>query len=238
MIVLKGHHTIVAAPGQEPLVNVTGNPGMATGGSGDVLAGMIASFAAQGMSPDRAAMRGLSARTRRGRRCGAVVAARHAAYRFDPGAGRTVFKSGIIGADFHAPPIFSFALSADGLQPVVVCGLFLASRGAGAPAVTGFSCDADVLSGYARQGEADPDGGGVSTPGADRAGNPGWTDHEVERRSHLPLSCTECPSGVDRRRFRRAPLDRALSTRWMRQGNRRRPLPRRRMVLRWYPVPL
>ena len=59
VIVLKGHRTIVAAPGQEPLVNVTGNPGMATGGSGDVLAGMIASFAAQGMSPDRAAMCGV-----------------------------------------------------------------------------------------------------------------------------------------------------------------------------------
>lgn len=43
--VLKGHHTVVAA-GDEESVNVTGNPGMGTGGSGDVLAGIIAGMAA------------------------------------------------------------------------------------------------------------------------------------------------------------------------------------------------
>ncbi len=59
VVVLKGHRTLVAAPGREPLVNVTGNPGMSTGGSGDVLAGMIASFAAQGMTPEQAAMCGV-----------------------------------------------------------------------------------------------------------------------------------------------------------------------------------
>lgn len=56
VLVLKGHRTVIAAPGQSLLVNTTGNPGMATGGSGDVLAGMIASFLAQGMEPFRAAM--------------------------------------------------------------------------------------------------------------------------------------------------------------------------------------
>lgn len=56
VVVLKGHRTVIAAPGQSLLVNTTGNPGMATGGSGDVLAGMIASFLAQGMEPFRAAM--------------------------------------------------------------------------------------------------------------------------------------------------------------------------------------
>lgn len=50
VIALKGHHTLV---GQEEQIrmNPTGNPGMSRGGSGDLLAGMIAAFAAQGMSP-------------------------------------------------------------------------------------------------------------------------------------------------------------------------------------------
>ena len=51
IVVLKGSGTIVAAAGREPLVNTTGNPGMATGGSGDVLAGVITGLAGQKRQP-------------------------------------------------------------------------------------------------------------------------------------------------------------------------------------------
>jgi NAD(P)H-hydrate epimerase len=47
-LVLKGYRTLVAAPTGEVTVNPTGNPGMATAGAGDVLAGMIGSLLAQG----------------------------------------------------------------------------------------------------------------------------------------------------------------------------------------------
>ena len=42
--VLKGSGTLMAAPGREMLHNPTGNPGLARGGSGDVLAGMLAAL--------------------------------------------------------------------------------------------------------------------------------------------------------------------------------------------------
>lgn len=58
-LVLKGHETLVAAPNRPLMVNPTGNPGMATGGSGDVLAGMIGSLLAQGLPPFEAAMCGV-----------------------------------------------------------------------------------------------------------------------------------------------------------------------------------
>jgi NAD(P)H-hydrate epimerase len=47
IVVLKGHRTLVAHPGGEVWVNTTGNPGMATGGTGDILTGMVAGMIAQ-----------------------------------------------------------------------------------------------------------------------------------------------------------------------------------------------
>lgn len=59
IIVLKGAGTIVAESDRKLAVNLTGNPGMATGGSGDVLSGLIAGLAAQGADPFDAAMTGV-----------------------------------------------------------------------------------------------------------------------------------------------------------------------------------
>lgn len=56
-VVLKGHRTVTAAPDGRVWLNTTGNPGMAKGGSGDVLAGMIVSLIGQGFPvPESAAM--------------------------------------------------------------------------------------------------------------------------------------------------------------------------------------
>jgi len=46
-LILKGHHTIVTSVGGEQYINNNGNSGMACGGSGDVLSGMVAAFAAR-----------------------------------------------------------------------------------------------------------------------------------------------------------------------------------------------
>lgn len=59
VVVLKGHRTIVAGPDGEVFVNPTGNPGLSRGGSGDILAGMIAGLAAQSLSPLDAAVCGV-----------------------------------------------------------------------------------------------------------------------------------------------------------------------------------
>jgi NAD(P)H-hydrate epimerase len=56
VIVLKDHHTTICTPQGEVYYNNTGNPGMAKGGSGDVLTGMIASLLAQGISSKKSAI--------------------------------------------------------------------------------------------------------------------------------------------------------------------------------------
>jgi NAD(P)H-hydrate epimerase len=59
VVVLKGAYTGIAAPDGRYWFNTTGNPGMATGGSGDVLTGLITGLLAQGMSPLDAALAGV-----------------------------------------------------------------------------------------------------------------------------------------------------------------------------------
>lgn len=59
VIVLKGAGTLVAHPDGRLAINTTGNPGMASGGMGDVLAGMIAALLAQGLAPWEAACLGV-----------------------------------------------------------------------------------------------------------------------------------------------------------------------------------
>jgi ADP-dependent NAD(P)H-hydrate dehydratase / NAD(P)H-hydrate epimerase len=58
-VVLKGAYTSVTFPDGSCVFNSTGNPGMATGGSGDVLTGIILSLLAQQLSPENAAMAGV-----------------------------------------------------------------------------------------------------------------------------------------------------------------------------------
>jgi NAD(P)H-hydrate epimerase len=59
IIVLKGHYTFIAMPGGKSYFNSTGNPGMAKGGSGDVLTGILTSLLSQSYSPGEAALLGV-----------------------------------------------------------------------------------------------------------------------------------------------------------------------------------
>lgn len=59
ILVLKGAQTLVACPDGAVFICPTGNPGMACGGMGDVLTGMIAAFLAQDLPPESAALAGV-----------------------------------------------------------------------------------------------------------------------------------------------------------------------------------
>jgi NAD(P)H-hydrate epimerase len=58
-IVLKGAHTVIAEPSGAVHISTSGNPGMATGGTGDALTGIIAGLIAQGLEPAQAARLGV-----------------------------------------------------------------------------------------------------------------------------------------------------------------------------------
>lgn len=71
VVVLKEHRTVIATPKGRIYRNTSGNSGLARGGSGDILAGMIGSLAAQGLSAEDAAICGVWLHGRAAERCSA-----------------------------------------------------------------------------------------------------------------------------------------------------------------------
>lgn len=69
IVVLKGHRTVTALPDGRCFENTSGNPGMAKGGSGDVLSGIIVSLIGQGIAPEIAAYTGVWLHGRAGDLC-------------------------------------------------------------------------------------------------------------------------------------------------------------------------
>ena len=69
VVVLKQHRTIVAGPDGQRWINTSGNSGLARGGSGDILAGMMVSMVAQGMNPVDAAICSVWLHGRAAERC-------------------------------------------------------------------------------------------------------------------------------------------------------------------------
>lgn len=72
ILVLKGANTIIASP-KEVYVNITGNTGLAKGGSGDVLSGIIGAFLSMGTDPYKAALAGVYCHGLAGDRCREVL---------------------------------------------------------------------------------------------------------------------------------------------------------------------
>ncbi len=72
VVVLKGHQTVIC-DGRKYAVNSTGNPGMATGGTGDCLTGMIGALIGQGLSPWEAARLGVYLHGQAGDRAAAAL---------------------------------------------------------------------------------------------------------------------------------------------------------------------
>lgn len=77
IVVLKGDDTLVAMPDGRVAVSPGGAPGLATAGTGDVLAGVVAALVARGATPEHAACAGVHAHLRGGRRAGAELGSDH-----------------------------------------------------------------------------------------------------------------------------------------------------------------